>query len=93
MNLARTFRNYGDISRQEWDSFPAETRLGHSYAVLKRILEDPKAIFAAPMVSKGTYVGCVTLDAPPEYYDSLDTVQVRRLLEMAANTVKNAVTE
>jgi hypothetical protein len=93
MNLARTFRNYADVSRQEWESLPADTRLGHTHAALKRILEDPKAIFAAPMVSVGSYVGCVTLDAPPEYYDHLDSMHVRRLLEMATNTVKNAVTE
>jgi hypothetical protein len=93
VNLARSLRNYKKASRQEWNSLPEDTRLGLSYTALKRTLEDPKAIFAAPMVTNGDYVGCVTLDAPPEYYTRLDVMHVRRLLELAANTVKHAVTD
>lgn len=87
VDVRAAYQPYMNATREEWDRLPADVRFGLTFEEFTRTKGYAGAILATPILTEmgAAYLGCVSVDAPGDSIQALDSDQVFEVLQSVAD--------
>jgi hypothetical protein len=88
-DLDLEFEDFTDLSKEEFDALPADSRYGLTYEDFQKVKGKYGVVAAVPMIDqRDRYIGCVTADMPPGTDDQRPLEQeVLKSLALTAQSI------